>query len=176
MRQPHANAAVRLDVWAKQPYDEHLTGLEDLDWAKRAIEAGYVASYVAEAPVAHVHDEDFAQIVNRYRREAIAHKAIYSEQRMGPGAVTRRATSNIFGDLVAAHRAGLLTVPTAVDVVRFRVAQFYGTYRGFAQQGPVTDLLARRFYYARSSADGAADVSVEAPGQLIDYDAPGLVA
>lgn len=172
----NANAAVRLGVWAQQPYDEHLTGLEDLDWAKRAIAAGHVASYVAEAPVAHVHNENFGQIVNRYRREAIAHKAIYSEQRMGPGSVTRRATSNIAGDLAAARREGVLSAAAAADVVRFRIAQFYGTYRGFAQQGPVTDLLARRFYYAGSSSSAdLAEAPVQAPGRLIDYDAPRLM-
>jgi glycosyltransferase involved in cell wall biosynthesis len=131
----NANACIRRSVWQQQPYDEQLTGLEDLDWAKRALAAGHVASYVAEAPVTHIHDEGFEQIVNRYRREAIAYKAIYSEQRMGPGAVLRRATSNIRGDLVAARSAGVLTVPTALDIARFRSAQFYGTYRGFAQQG-----------------------------------------
>jgi rhamnosyltransferase len=171
----NANAAIRVGVWAQQPYDEHLTGLEDLDWAKRALAAGHVASYVAEAPIAHVHDEGFEQTVNRYRREAIAHKAIYSEQRMGPGAAIHRATSNILGDLLAARRAGVLTVPTALDVTRFRLAQFYGTYRGFAQQGPVTDLLARRFYYAKSSSEGTASVPEDALGHRIDYDEATLV-
>lgn len=172
----NANAAIRVSVWQQQPYDEHLTGLEDLDWAKRAIGAGHLASYVAEAPVAHVHDENFGQIVNRYRREAIAHKDIYSEQRMGAAAVLRRATSNILADLLAARREGMLTAHTALDVVRFRSAQFYGTYRGFAQQGPVTDLLARRFYYASSLSDGSADAPEDAVGRLIDYDEPAPVS
>ena len=48
----NANAAIRRSVWAEQPYDEDLTGLEDLDWAKRAPAAGQLLSYVAEAPVA----------------------------------------------------------------------------------------------------------------------------
>ena len=172
----NANAAVRVSLWAEQPYDEHLTGLEDLDWAKRAIASGHIASYVCEAPVVHVHDEGFDQIVNRYRREAIAHKEIYSEQRMGFRTTVRRATSNIVGDLFAARHDGLLTGPTTVDIIRFRIAQFYGTYRGFAQQGPVTDLLARRFYYANSSSRGVVDAPAEAPGRLIDYDVPKLVA
>lgn len=166
----NANACIRRGVWREQPYDEHLTGLEDLEWAKRALAAGHAVSYVAEAPVAHAHDERFEQIVNRYRREAIAHKAIYSEQRMGLGAVVRRATTNILGDLVAARREGVLTAPTALDIARFRSAQFYGTYRGFAQQGPVTDLLARRFYYAAPSSDATVDEPSDAPGRRIEYD------
>ena len=78
----NANAAVRRAVWEELPYDEELTGLEDLDWAKRAMDRGHAISYVAEAPVVHVHDESVATIVNRYRREAVAHKQIFSEQGM----------------------------------------------------------------------------------------------
>ena len=55
-------------------------------------------SYVAEAPVVHIHDESFAQIVNRYRREAVAHKQIYAEQRMGVPEAMRLAAINVLGD------------------------------------------------------------------------------
>ena len=54
-----------------------------LDWAQRALGRGYAISYVATAPVVHAHDETWGQLVNRYRREAIAHRRIYHEQRMG---------------------------------------------------------------------------------------------
>ena len=47
----NANAAIRRSVWTAQ-YNEDLTGLEDLDWAKRALAAGQLLSYVPEAPVA----------------------------------------------------------------------------------------------------------------------------
>jgi len=40
--------------------------------------------------------------------------------------------------------------------VRFRGAQFYGTYRGFRQRGPVTELLRQRFYYPPDSDHRAA--------------------
>lgn len=167
----NANAAIRRSVWAEQPYDEDLTGLEDLDWAKKALAAGHLVSYVAEAPVAHVHEESFAEIVNRYRREAIAHKEIYSEQRMSFGSAIRLGLGNVMGDLRDARRQGVLRAHLA-DIPRFRLAQFYGTYRGFAQQGPATDMLRRRFYYpTRRVEEGHGDWG-EAPGSAIDYDEP----
>ncbi len=167
----NANAAVRRSVWTDQPYDEDLTGLEDLDWAKKALAAGHLVSYVAEAPVVHVHGESFAQIVNRYRREAIAHKAIHEDQRMGVGMATRLGVANVVGDLRAARREGVLRAHAA-DILRFRLAQFYGTHRGFAQHGPTTELLRRRFYYPTPPAeDGRVDLE-EAPGRAIDYDEP----
>lgn len=78
----NANAVIRRDLWSRQPYDEELTGLEDLDWAKRAVDAGHVLAYVATAPIVHSHEESWKQLVNRYRREAIAHQRICQEQRV----------------------------------------------------------------------------------------------
>ncbi len=167
----NANAAIRRSVWEGIRYDEYLTGLEDLDWAKRALEEGHVLAYNAEAPVVHVHEEDFAQVLNRYRREAIAHKQIYDEQRMHLVDAVRLGAVNVFSDWAAATRQ---QVPprTYLSIAKFRIAQFAGTYRGFAQQGPVTALLRRRFYYPDvSSARGEQAPSARGHA-LIDYDAP----
>lgn len=171
----NANAAIRRNAWEEAPYDEHLTGLEDLDWAKRAIARGHVLSYVAEASVVHVHEETWGQIVNRYRREAIAHKEIYEEQRMSMLDALRLATVNIARDLREAHRDDALA-ENIVAIPGFRIAQFYGTYEGFAQQGPVPELLRRRFFYPERIAaevDGHYDSD---PGTLIDYDEPAGTA
>ena len=54
----NANAAIRKSLWEKNPYDETLTGLEDLAWAKWANEQGYGIAYVAEAEIIHVHNEN----------------------------------------------------------------------------------------------------------------------
>ena len=163
----NANAAVRREVWEELPYDEDLTGLEDLDWAKRAMAAGKAISYVADAPVVHVHDQSVAQIVNRYRREAVAHKQIYAEQRMGVAEALRLAAINILGDARAAwsehvQRRHLL------DIVRFRVAQFYGTQRGFSQAGPIPEALRRRFYYPALASDPASLPGVR--GRFLEYE------
>jgi rhamnosyltransferase len=167
----NANAAIRRSAWEARPYDEQLTGLEDLEWAKYAMEHGYSIAYVAEAPVVHVHDESFRQVFNRYRREAIAHKDIYQDQEMGVAAAARLAAVNILGDYRDALRTGRLR-HAALDIPRFRTAQFLGTYRGFAQSGPVTDALKRRFYYPASTGHVAAGQTLPPPGEPIDYDAP----
>ena len=151
MRQDHpfcnnANAAVRRSVWADLPYDEELTGLEDVDWAKRAIERGHWIAYVATAPVFHAHDETMGQIVNRYRREAIAHRLIYRDHRMGPFEALRLAAANAASDYVHAARDGALLGNLAA-IPAFRAAQFWGTYRGFNQRGDASAALRRHFYY-----------------------------
>jgi rhamnosyltransferase len=167
----NANAAIRRDVWQEHPYDEQLTGLEDLDWAKAAMDRGYTITYLAEAPVIHVHNESFAQVFNRYRREAIAHKGIYNDQEMGIGTAARLAIANILGDYREALKLGRLQENLA-DIPRFRLAQFLGTYQGFAQSGPVTDALRRRFYYPSSVARAHGDDQAVEIGRRIDYDDP----
>jgi rhamnosyltransferase len=170
----NANAAVRRSVWESIRYDPHLTGLEDLDWARRAVASGYVLSYVADAPVVHVHEESFGQVVNRYRREAVAHKQIDETQHMTVTEAARLATANIASDLLSARRDGLLG-QNLLSIPAFRLAQFYGTFRGFNQRGPVTALLRQRFFYPDApSASFPAGVSEAAgePGAQIDYEAP----
>jgi rhamnosyltransferase len=167
----NANAAIRRAAWEERRYDEQLTGLEDLDWAKHAMEAGHSIAYVAEAPVVHVHEESFKQILNRYRREAIAHKDIYNDQEMGIATAARLATINIVGDYREALRERCLRENVA-DITRFRVAQFIGTYRGFSQSGPVTDVLKRHFYYPSANGHMASDRQNSDVGQPIDYDEP----
>jgi rhamnosyltransferase len=164
----NANAAVRRSVWAAQPYDEELTGLEDIDWAKRAQEHGHAIAYVAGASVVHAHDETWSEVVNRYRREAIAHKRIYAEQRMSAFDAARLAIGNIASDYVHAAREGALA-RSFVSIPSFRAAQFWGTYRGFRQRGEASAVLRRHFYYPHGL--GRQDAHDLHHGrQPIDYD------
>ena len=166
----NANAAIRRSVWEGQPYDEELTGLEDLDWAKRALDGGHRIAYVATAPVVHAHDESWAQLVNRYRREAIAHRRIYHEQRMTALEALRLAVANILSDYYHAVREGVLFANVG-SIPAFRIAQFWGTYQGFGQRGATPAVLRRRFYYPhgfRAKPAGA----VPPRARVINYDEP----
>jgi rhamnosyltransferase len=144
----NANAAIRRSEWAAMPYDEDLTGLEDLDWAAKAMDRGRVIAYVAEAPVVHLHDERFSQTRNRYRREAIAHRRIFNDPRMGGLEAARLWLANVASDYLHAARDRRL-LGNLASIPRFRLAQFLGTYQGFAQHGEVPSALRRRFYYPR---------------------------
>ncbi len=45
----NANAVIRREFWDNHPYDENLTGLEDLGWSSWVMESDYEIAYVAEA-------------------------------------------------------------------------------------------------------------------------------
>jgi len=157
----NANAAIRRDVWEEFRYDEELTGLEDLDWAKRVRKAGWEISYEPEAEIVHVHDESPREVRNRYRREAIAHKEIMGERRFTFLTFLRLFASNTLADYVTAVKEGKLR-GSIVEIPRFRLMQFWGTYRGFNQDSPVSEQLWRRFYYP--DQDGYPEANNERSG------------
>ena len=144
----NANCAVRASVWRDLPYDELLTGLEDMAWAKRAQELGHRLWYEAGASIVHLHDEPFSKTVNRYRREAIAHKRIFGHQKMSAFEALGLFFANTGRDYLASvpRRKFFRNV---VAIPQFRAAQFWGSWRGFRQDGDPTGTLKRRFYYPK---------------------------
>jgi glycosyltransferase involved in cell wall biosynthesis len=151
----NANCAIRRELWTEFPYDEDLTGLEDLDWANRIHATGYHIAYVADAVVVHVHEETFDQTRNRYEREAAAHRRIFGDQTMSPLEAAAMFGANVLGDYAAAVVERKM-VGNLLSIPKFRLAQFWGAYRGFRREAEVTTDLKRRFYYpggiqARSS-------------------------
>ena len=162
----NANAAVRRDLWLQRGYDEELPGLEDLEWALWARSEGYQLAYVAEAEVIHVHDETPRQVYNRYRREAIALKRLRPHEHFGLADFIRLYASNVVSD--ARHALQLRQFGQAwASLLRYRLMQFWGTYRGFAHRGPLSRELKRTFYYPRGFRPS--QVESVRPVEPIDY-------
>lgn len=144
----NANAAIRKSLWEQNPYDETLTGLEDLDWAKRAQEQGHAIAYVAEAEIVHVHNETPRGVYNRYRREAMALRRIYPEANFSFYDFLRLTTTNVLSDLWHAAREGVL-FKNISSIFWFRYMQFHGTRMGHRETSLITPQLRETFYYAR---------------------------
>jgi glycosyltransferase involved in cell wall biosynthesis len=142
----NANACIRRDVWEHLPYDEQLTGLEDLDWAKKALQKGYLLAYVPEAPIVHIHEETPQRILNRYRREAIAYKRIFPEAHFSLRDFLYLFPTNVISDWYHAWQEGVFWNHWK-EIILFRLMQFWGTYQGYRQRGEVSEMLKRRFYY-----------------------------
>jgi glycosyltransferase involved in cell wall biosynthesis len=142
----NANAAVRRSVWLEHPYDETLTGLEDLAWAKEVKSEKYEVAYVAEAEVIHVHHETPGGVRNRYRREAMAFKRIYPEAHFNLYDFLRNVTASIGFDLLHAAR-GRVFWRSLASIFWFRWNQFRGTYQGYRHASALTPELRQTFYY-----------------------------
>lgn len=146
----NANAAVRRKLWELHPYDEKIPALEDLAWAKWACEQGYRVTYCSEAEIIHVHQQSWTGIRNRYQREGMAFKQIYPHERFGVHDLVKLFCTNTYSDL----RTGIQEKrgPSLFsEVVRFRWNQFFGTFLGYRQSGPLTWKLKQSFYYPRVS-------------------------
>lgn len=144
----NANAAIRKSLWEQHPYDETLTGLEDVAWGKWAKEAGYKIAYVAEAEIIHIHNETPSGVYNRYRREAMALRKIYPEAHFNFYDFLRLTATNILSDLFHAFREKVL-IKNFFSIFWFRFMQFHGTRIGHRETSLVTPQLRETFYYAR---------------------------
>ncbi len=144
----NANAAIRKSLWHKNPYDEALTGLEDLAWAKWAKEQSYQIAYVPEAEIIHVHNETPQGVFNRYRREAMAFKKIFPESHFSVYDFVRLTTMNILSDMWHATRERVLR-KNLKSIFWFRYMQFQGTRLGYRESSLLTPQLRETFYYAR---------------------------
>ncbi|RJP47686.1 MAG: glycosyltransferase family 2 protein [Anaerolineaceae bacterium] len=144
----NANAAIRKSLWEKNPYDESLTGLEDLAWAKWAKEQGHEIAYAADAEIVHIHNETPRGVFNRYRREAMAFKRIHPESHFNLYDFIRLTSMNIVSDIYHAARERVLAKNIA-SICWFRTMQFHGTRMGYRESGLVTPQLRETFYYAR---------------------------
>ncbi len=142
----NANAAIRRELWEKYPFNEQLTGLEDLGWAKTITEKNYDIQYEPKAVVIHVHDETYQQIYNRYYREALALKKIYPQEKFGRREFIKLFCSNVYMDMACAWEERVFFKSFA-GIIMFRWMQFTGTYRGFTDSYTKESILKNRFYY-----------------------------
>jgi len=145
----NANAAIRRSLWENQKYDESLPGLEDLAWAKWAIEQNYRIVYSPQAEIRHVHEESWTGIKRRYLREGMAFKSIYPQENFSAIDLARLFVSNAVNDMAEARREKKWLAEWA-NILRFRWQQFYGTYLGYRRSGPLTWQLKQSFYYPRN--------------------------
>jgi glycosyltransferase involved in cell wall biosynthesis len=147
----NANAAIRRSVWESFHYDETLPGLEDLEWARRIMAKGYSLSYVAEAEVIHLHEETPRAVYNRYRREAMAFNHLFPQEHFHLFDFLNHLTTNIVSDLWHAARQRKMASHFS-EICWFRFMQFWGTYKGYRQSGPLTWQLRQTFYYPRGTS------------------------
>ena len=163
----NANAAIRRSTWESLPYDETLTGLEDLAWAKAAQARGGLIAYTAEAEIVHLHDETWEQVQNRYRREAIAMRAIDDHAKFTRFDLGWLLLQHVFSD-------GLLALQQRVfrreigSILKFRYNQLLGTWRGFNGPPDVSAELRARFYYPTRPHHRPVQTATER--HLIDYE------
>lgn len=142
----NANAAIRRELWVRHPYDESLTGLEDLAFSSWLMEEGYAIAYVAEAEVVHLHQETLLQVKRRYQREAIAMKQILPNSVFSFANFIWMWIRTSLNDLNQARHEKVF-FKHWWRIILFRLMQYWGTFQGFHYAGKIDQSLHRTFYY-----------------------------
>lgn len=144
----NANSAMLRNVWQQNPFDESLTGLEDMHLAKQLVGKGMAIGYVAEAVVHHLHDETWARIKNRFEREAIAMQHIMPEVHLSFVDFLRYSSTSILFDFAAAVQ-GRQFLKCAPEIVMYRLAQYWGSYQGNHYHRKLSRQRKERYFYPR---------------------------
>lgn len=152
----NANSALSRAVWEANPFDEDLTGLEDMDLAKRLVAQQMQIGYVAEAGVFHHHQESWAQVRRRFEREALALRQIMPEVHLSRLDVLRYVASSVLGDWRAAARNGITSTSRA-DMWRYRLNQFMGSFKGNHEHRKLSRTAKERFFYPQVNERAAHD-------------------
>ena len=142
----NANAALVASAWRTFKFDEELTGLEDMDLARRLAETGHQIAYAPTATVLHLHDETWRQVSRRYEREGIALRKIVPEITMNGRDAVRYVISAIALDLFDAARKQVL-LRNIGPIALFRLMQYYGAYRGNRMDRKLSRKAMERYFY-----------------------------
>lgn len=142
----NANSAITAECWARFKFDETLTGLEDLHLAKRLVDDGGKVGYAADAPVFHYHHETWTQVQRRFEREAFALQKICPELVVPRHDLIYYLAAAISGDIKHALKANnkFLNIYTTI---RYRIAQYWGTWCGQDSHLRLTRQLRDSYYY-----------------------------
>ncbi len=144
----NANAAMLREVWEKNPFDEALTGLEDMHLAKQIVEKGGKVRYVHDSSVYHYHHESWRKVKRRYEREAIALQKIMPEVHVHTSDAVRYFISGVLGDWSKAISQNCF-LKCAWEIFAFRFCQYYGAWRGNHIHRQLSKAAKERYFYPR---------------------------
>jgi L-ascorbate metabolism protein UlaG (beta-lactamase superfamily)/glycosyltransferase involved in cell wall biosynthesis len=142
----NANSAISRTAWEEYFFNESLTGLEDMDLAKRLVRDGGIVTYVYDSTVFHLHNETMHQVRHRFEREAIALKVIMPQVHIRLHDMFRYLISSILMDCSSAFSKGLLS-KEIIKVFQYRWNQYIGSYKGNNDNRELSHLDKEKYFY-----------------------------
>ena len=142
----NANSAILKETWEKYRFDEKLTGLEDMELAKRLVSDGGKVAYIAEACVYHYHHENWSQVKRRFEREALALQKIMPEIHLRKRDLIRYIVTSIIKDWRSAKQDGVLHKEFS-RIVLYRFWQYLGSYKGNHENRKLSHMQKEKYFY-----------------------------
>lgn len=144
----NANSAISRDAWNEYKFDEEVTGLEDMELAKRLYANKGKIGYLSDASVYHIHNESWIQTKRRYEREAIAMQKIMPEIYIKFTDLIRYIAVSIISD----SKEAMLRKSLAIEIfgiIKFRIAQYYGSYIGNHNNRKLSKKSKEKYFYPK---------------------------
>lgn len=142
----NANSAIKRKTWDALRFNELLTGLEDMELARRLISAGGSVSYIAESTVEHIHRENWARIKIRYEREAVAMTDIEPNLNLS---FWKACKMFILGVITDAQKIKNTDISTFCEIILYRACQYWGSYVGSSASRKKIERMQDEYFYPK---------------------------
>ncbi|QWD70700.1 glycosyltransferase [Polynucleobacter sp. UB-Siik-W21] len=150
----NANAAMLKSEWLKHGFDAEITGLEDLDMANKIKASIGRVGYISQAIVYHYHKESWKQVARRFEREAYALQKIKINIHLRLVDAIYYFLVSVFSDYVAYLEAKDMNknfLSDAVSIVKYRLHQYVGSWKGSNRNRRPTQEEKELFFYPLSN-------------------------
>lgn len=144
----NANSALSRNVWKEHKFDENLSGLEDMELAKRIEQSGGKIAYVSNAAVFHLHNETWPQIKRRFEREALALQAIMPEVQLNLASASKFFWKSVVSD---ARQSSIDKKHFTIvgEILLYRLMQYWGAYKGNHIHRKLSRRKLEQYYYPK---------------------------
>lgn len=142
----NANSALLKSAWEKNIFDEGLTGLEDMDLAKRLVEGGGLIAYKADAAVFHYHYESWPQVRCRFERESIALQKIMPQVHFTLFDAILFFINSVWSDCRWSYKNKSHTLPL-INIILYRWNQYLGSWIGNHQHRQLSKAEKERYFF-----------------------------
>lgn len=143
----NANSAILRSTWEALKFNERLTGLEDMEIAKRLLETGGSVSYVSSSIVEHIHEEDWKRIRIRYEREAAALADIEPNLNLTFLQAIILFLLSTISDIRSLNVRSLLKIR---EVIYYRACQYYGSFLGSHASKQRISKMRNEYFYPKT--------------------------
>ena len=142
----NANSAILRATWQRLRFDEKLTGLEDMELAKRLVDGGGTVSYVASSAVEHIHEESWSRIKIRYEREAAALVDIEPNLNLSLSQALKLFFLSTVNDFKVAEKKFSVII---FEIIFYRACQYYGSFLGSRASKLRISRMRQEYFYPK---------------------------
>lgn len=143
----NANSAILRSTWEELKFNEKLTGLEDMEMAKRLLDLGGSVSYVSSSVVEHIHEEDWKRIRIRYEREAAALVDIEPNLNLTFLQAIKLFLLSTLSDIRLLKIRSFFTIR---EIIFYRACQYYGSFLGSHASKKRISKMRNEYFYPKT--------------------------